>query len=205
MILDLSTLEEWKVVGLVQGHGNYPVVAPFSPTEVAIVGGNFNAPHNNISIFDSQTERSRILSPQTDDLGVLSHHSAVVVSGQLAFAQTTDKELKFSLSEIILKGSSVTYKTIRLVAESEDKAETLERLDLNQALKLTGHKELTAPQLELFEDWWNRFLDIMLGDAAADDCLFWLFSDQEGKESIKRESGLERDNHTTRFKPLDKS
>ena len=159
LILDLSTLEEWEVIRLAQDHCNFPVLAPFSPTEVAIVGGNFNAPHNNISIFDSQTERSRILSPQTDDLGVLSHHSAVVVSGQLAFAQTTDKELKFSLSEIILKGSSVTYKTIRLVAESEDKAETLERLDLNQALKLTGHKELTAPQLELFEDWWNRFLD----------------------------------------------
>ena len=204
MILDLSTLEEWKVVGLVQGHGNYPVVAPFSPTEVAIVGGNFNAPHNRISIFDSQTELSRSLSPQSDDSGVLSHYSVVVVSDQLAFAQTTDKESRYSLSEIILKDSNVTYKTVRLVAEAEDKAETLERYDLNHALKSTG-KELTASQLKLFEDWWNHHLDIMLVDAAKDDCLFWLFKVNSGKVRVKKESGLVRDESTTRFKPLDKS
>ena len=51
--------------------------------------------------------------------------AGVVVSGQLAFAETNDKERRLSLSEIILKDSSVTYKTIRLVAEAEDKAETL--------------------------------------------------------------------------------
>ena len=136
------------------------MVAPFSPTEVAIVGGNYNEPHNNISIFDSKTTLSRRLSPQTDDLGVLSEHSSVVVSDQLAFAVTKDKERKLSLSEIILKDSNVTYKTIRLVAEAADKAATLKRFDLNHALKSDGLKELTASQLELFEDWWNRFVDI---------------------------------------------
>ena len=65
-----------------------------------------------------------------------------------------------SLSEIILKDGSVTYKNIRLLAEAEDKAETLQRLDLNHALKSEGIKELTVPQLKLFEDWWNHCLDI---------------------------------------------
>ena len=90
LILDLSTLEDWKVIRLAQVHGNSPVVAPFSPTEIAVIGGNLQAPHNRISIFDSQTELSRRLSPQTDDSGVLTHHSAVVACGQLAFAVTDD-------------------------------------------------------------------------------------------------------------------
>ena len=77
---------------------------------------------------------------------------------------------------------------------------------MNHALKSNGLKELTAPQLKLFEDWWNRYLDIMLGDdPSKDDCLFYMFFSDNTKATMKRESGLVRDKHTTTFKPLDKS
>ena len=88
LILDLSTLEEWKDVKLDETFKSYPIVVPFSPTEVAIFGRKVGfTNHNKICIFDSKIELSRRLKPQTDVSEVDTLHSAVVVSGQLAFAQ----------------------------------------------------------------------------------------------------------------------
>ena len=64
--------------------------------------------------------------------------------------------------------------------------------DPNHALRLSGHKELNPAQLEVFEEWWNSFVDIALRDAATDDVLFWAFFFSSRLESIKRNC-LERD------------
>ena len=39
LILDLSTLDGWYQIQLPQFHGNNSVIVPFSPTEIAIIGG----------------------------------------------------------------------------------------------------------------------------------------------------------------------
>ena len=71
-ILDLSALETWEVVELAQSHWVGPVSVPFSPTEVAIVGGTGKTPFNIVSVFNTTTNSSQKLAPQTNELGVES-------------------------------------------------------------------------------------------------------------------------------------
>ena len=68
----------------------------------------------------------------------------------------------------------MTYKTVAPLAEAENKASAVRVYDPNHALKLSGLKELTPAQLELFEACWNSFVDILLLNASQDDILFWI-------------------------------
>ena len=60
------------------------------------------------------------------------------------------------------------------LVEAENKASTVRVYDPNHALKLSGFRELTPAQLELFEAFWNSFVDILLRNASEDDALFWI-------------------------------
>ena len=61
LILDLSTLENWSKVALSGYCGNHPVVVPFSPTLVAIVGGWGNSlMMNTVEIFNTETRTSQV-------------------------------------------------------------------------------------------------------------------------------------------------
>ena len=68
----------------------------------------------------------------------------------------------------------MTYKTVALLAEAEDKAKAVRKYDQNYALKLSGLNELTPVQVEAFEKWWSCFSSEMMRDACKDDPLFWL-------------------------------
>ena len=68
LILDLSTLQEWRSVKLPQYLGNHPLVVPFSSTKWGIVGGYTTGPLNMIHFFDPETEKSQTLDPQTEDI-----------------------------------------------------------------------------------------------------------------------------------------
>ena len=70
----------------------------------------------------------------------------------------------------------MTYKTVALLAEAEQKAQVVRKYDQNYALKLSGLNELTPLQSEAFEKWWSCFSGEMMRDTSKDDPVFWLMS-----------------------------
>ena len=78
------------------------------------------------------------------------------------------------LVEIILEDGLVTYKTVALLAEAENKINAVRVYDPSHALKFIGLRELTPTQLELFEAFWNSFIDLLMHDASEDDVIFWI-------------------------------
>ena len=73
-----------------------------------------------------------------------------------------------------MKDGLLTYKTIALLAQAENKINAMRVYDPNHALKMIGLRELTPAQLELFEAFWNSFIDMVVRDASEDDVLFWV-------------------------------
>ena len=71
-ILDLTTLAEWKELLPNLRHGNIPVVVPFSPTQVALIGGYGNGPLNYVTVFNTELRQAKPLASQMNELSVAS-------------------------------------------------------------------------------------------------------------------------------------
>ena len=92
------------------------------------------------------------------------------------------------LVEIILEGRDVTYKTVALLAKAENKINVERVYDSNHTLKMIGLRELTPAQLELFEAFWNSFIDLLTRDASQDDVIFWImYIDGDMKAQMKKD------------------
>ena len=89
----------------------------------------------------------------------------------------------------------MTYKTVAPLAEAENKAIVVRVYDPNHALELSGLKELTSAQLELFEAYWNSFVDILLHNASQDDILFWVMKYAGQSRAIMKHRLFKRDSN----------
>ena len=100
---------------------------------------------NTIQIFNTETRTSQELEEMTNEAGVFnSYQNCVTVSGQQAFQVGVDTHLNRRMIEINLKNDGgVTYKTVGLLTEAENKSKQVRKYDPNCALKLSGLGELT--------------------------------------------------------------
>ena len=71
-ILALNDLSQWHKVDLPQSHGVHPLIVPFSPTRIAVIGGWIKGKGlNKVTLFETHSMSMAVAESQTDDdLGV---------------------------------------------------------------------------------------------------------------------------------------
>ena len=101
--------------------------------------------HEHYSNLQHQEKTSKVLKEVTNEAGVFnSYQNCVTVSGQQAFQVGVDTHLNRRMIEINLKhDGGVTYKTVGLLTEGENKSEQVREYDPNRALELSGIGNLT--------------------------------------------------------------
>ena len=153
-------------------HGQRPSLVPFSPTELAIVGGHsIGKPRNLCTVVNTVETKARdpeapmflpletrVLPPTSSEPFFTDISINAVRLSDSSFMQINRAGRSYQMSEISLQEELVTVNQIAPIATARSAAEISQEYDLAIPLRRAGISDLTPEQSAAMEAWWRIWI-----------------------------------------------